>query len=358
MNKTIALALMVVVFGCKKDGKSSGKGAAAAGLPESVTAAIPTGAAAAFNGAWKGRMTLTSALGGSHSMAGDPAAFDIKGDAITVFDGKADHAMPFEIESPCTIRIDEEITEGSMKGGTSFHTIQYVIKDGKALLGDGGVGFRKGKSAVFCTTGMDGGVYTLDDKGLCTHWKDKFGKWDSTEGICTWSSEEGKDVLTVGSGNWSTKLIADGDALMSDQFKDETKLYEKTADFAAAKAAVTAKLKADDPGEQAKAAGGKPGDMTTIVGLIATYAADKSLKGKPLEITAQYLNSNSSSSGDQHSYNAILVDSKDSTSFSLTCETKAEVTGFTQYDKVIAKGTIDESFNKPSLKDCTITKAP
>jgi hypothetical protein len=145
--------------------------------------------------------------------------------------------------------------------------------------------------------------------------------------------------------------------LISEQFTDATKLYEKVASFAAAKQAVVEKNQADDPGEQAKAAGGKVGDKSTVVGLIATYAADKSIKGQTIELTAEFLNSNHSWSGDKHYYNAIVVDNKDSTKLTLSCDTKEEVIGFTQYDKVVVKGTIDESFDKPSLKDCTIAKA-
>lgn len=360
MNKTLAIALMTLALGCskKKEGAagSATETAEGGGLPDTVTAWMPKGAAEAWAGAWKGRMTLE--MGGTHSMAGDPAAFDIKGDKAIVFDGKKDHELGFVLESPCTARFDQAITEGSMKGGTSYHTIQYVVKDGKAVLGDGGVGYRKGKAALVCTTGMDGGVYVLDDKGACTHWKQKFGKWDDTKSDCAWSTKDGKEMLTIGTGDWATKVYAEGDFLFAEQFKDETKLYEKAADFAAAKTAVTTQVKADDPAEQAKAAGGKVGDTSTIVNLYASYFADKSLKGKPLEITALYLNSNESSSGDQHFYSAELVDTKDSMKFTLHCETKAAVGPFTQYDKVVAKGTIDEDFGKPSLKDCSVTKAP
>ena len=361
MTKTITIAMLLTVLtagGCKKGGGGS---AAAKGreLPESVMEWTPAGAQQALQGAWKARMTLAANMGGTHSMAGDPVALDIKADTATAFDGKKEHVLKWVVESPCTVRLDEELTEGSMKGGTAYHEIMFVLKDGKALLGDGGVGFKKGNAWVFCTSGMDsGGVYIQEDKSKpCTHWGEKFGTWEQKEGVCKWDTADGKERLTVGTGDWATKLYVEGDLLMTEQFKDAAKLYEKVGDFAAAKQAVIEKNKADDPGEQAKAAGGKVGDKSTVVGLIATYAADKSLKGQTIELTAEFLNSNHSWSGDKHYYNAIVVDNKDSTALTLTCDTKEEVTGFTQFDKVVVKGTLDESFDKPSLKDCTITKA-
>lgn len=363
MTKTITIAMLLTALtsaGCKKKGGGGSAAAKGRELPESVMEWTPPGAQKALEGAWKARMTLAANMGGSHSMAGDPVALDIKAETATAFDGKTEVQMSWVIESPCTARFDEALTEGSMKGGTAYHEVQFVLKDGKALLGDGGVGFKKGNAWVFCVGGMDSdGIYIQEDKAKpCTRWGEKFGKWEQSEGVCKWDTADGKERLTVGTGDWATKLYVEGDLLMTEQFQEATKLYEKVGDFATAKQAVVAKNKADDPGERAKASGGKVGDKSTVLGLIATYAADKSLKGQTVELTAEFLNSNHSWSGDKHFYNAIVVDNKDTTKLTLACHTKEEVTGFTQFDKVVVKGTIDESFDKPSLKDCTITKAP
>jgi hypothetical protein len=50
----------------------------------------------------------------------------------------------------------------------------------------------------------------------------------------------GKDVLTIGTGTWSTKLVADGDFLVSDQFNDEVKkeAVKKHASYDEAKKAM------------------------------------------------------------------------------------------------------------------------
>ena len=372
MKRTMAIALMILAVGCskKKEGDAA-KGEApkaadkpaetGAELPESVMAWMPKGAAEAWQGAWNGRLTLE--MGGTHSMAGDPAAIEIKGDKATVFDGKKETQLGFVVESPCTVRFDQALTEGSMKGGTAYHHKQFAMKDGKLLVGEGAAGYRKGKTAIVCTTGSQGGIYVVPEAGDCQVWEKKFDKWESKKDTCAWSQADGKDVLTLGTGDWASKVTADGDVLADDQFMQFVKegLHEKAADYAAAKEWVTAKVKADDPGEQAKAAGGKVGDTSTIVSLNASYAADKSLKGKPLEIKAQFLNASSSTSSSggttTNFYSAQLVDSKDQTKFTLSCETKEEVKGFKQFDKVIAKGTIGDSFGKPSLEDCTLTKA-
>jgi hypothetical protein len=162
----------------------------------------------------------------------------------------------------------------------------------------------------------------------------------------------------VGSGDWASKLWAEGDVLLSEQFKDETKYYEKAADFATAKTEIAAKVKAEDPGEKAKAAGGKAGDLSTIVNLNATWAADKSIKGKQITLTAQYLNTSTSTSNGKDFYSVVLVDSKETGDFTLFCETATKVEAAMQYGKIVVKGTIDDAFGRPSLKDCTVVEAP
>ena len=105
MNKTITIAMLLTALtaaGCKKKG---GGGSAAKGreLPDSVMEWTPAGADAALQGAWKARMTLASNMGGSHSMAGDPIALDIKAETATAFDGKLEKQLSWVVESPCTI---------------------------------------------------------------------------------------------------------------------------------------------------------------------------------------------------------------------------------------------------------------
>ena len=243
MNKRwIAVALLAAAFGCKKkEGDGGGGGGEASSLPAEISAWMPAGAADAWQGSWSSRLTLRT--GGMMSMAGDPAAIEIKGDKAKVWDGTKEHDLGFAVDSPCSVTFKQTITEGSMKGGTSSHSKQFLIKDGKVIAGEGAVGYRKGKAAVVCMIGMDK-LVTLDDKGACKSWSNMFDKWNSKDTTCAWTSIEGKDVLTVGTGDWSTKVFADKDLLQNEQFSDFVKqgLHTQTKSYDEAKAAVTAKL--------------------------------------------------------------------------------------------------------------------
>jgi hypothetical protein len=227
--KQLACLIVLVACGGKKEGGS------ASNMPEEMAAWMPKGASEAWQGAWSTRLNLS----GKISMSSPVAALDIKGDGAKAFDGKTEHPLGFEIDSPCTVGFKQAITEGSLKGGTSTHGKQFLIKDGKLLAGEGAVGYRKGKAAVACMIGMDK-IATLDDKGVCKSWSNMLDRWSSKDTKCAWSNEGGKDVLTIGTGNWTSKLIADGDLLMNEQFADEVKneSHKKQASYDAAKQAV------------------------------------------------------------------------------------------------------------------------
>jgi hypothetical protein len=351
---------LVALIGCgnKQDGEG---GKAAGGGPSAFKTWMPADAAKQWEGAWAGRMTsLQSSKKKYTSMAGDPVAIEIKGSAATVWDGNAETQMKFSLRSPCEARFAEAITEGSMKGGTSYHDMNFVLENGQLVIGSGDVGFRKGKAAVVCTTGMDGGVTILDDAGACTAWTDDFGKWEKKSVTCTWSTEGDKEALVIDGARGKTTLVADGDVLVGDQFRDHTRYYKRAKDFDDAKAQTQTQLDANDPAKQAQAAGGVVGQTDTVLSLIATFGSDPSLAGKPHEITALYLNENRMTSNGETTYNVILVDSRDSTKLSLTCNLGATTPpeGLVQFDRVVAKGTIGEAFGKPELTGCTVTKAP
>jgi len=362
MTKLTMCAMAALVLGCggKKD-PNSNTGAPEpkddSALPAEVAGWMSKDAAQAWQGAWVTRLSLSRMM---HT-GSDYAALDIKDDGAKAFDGKQEYPLGFTIDTPCTATFSQAITEGSMKGGTSFHTKQFVIKGGKLAAGEGAAGMRKGKTAVACS--ISDKVTTLDDKGACKTWTERFGKWESKDQKCAWSSDGGKDVLTIGDGTWSHKLIADGDLLMDDQFSDQLAKgkHARADSYDAAKAAVTAKLKENDPGEQAKAAGGKVGDTGSVLGLIATFAADpKPLEGKTIEVTGQYYSTGSVTSNGKTTVSLILIADKESSKLTVTCDTTEsdmKALSFTQYDKVTAKGVVKESFGKPSLADCTATAA-
>jgi hypothetical protein len=197
------------------------------GLPAEVRAWMPANAADAWQGAWVTRLTIKTS--GKMSLAGDPAAISIAGDKATIFDGVSEQVLGFKIDSPCSVGFSK-----SEAGATYTFPKSFAIRATTALVGDGPVGYRKGKTALVCT-GFDG-IAVVGDQG-CQMWKQKFGReWKSEPGVCAWSTESGKDTLTIG----KTKVTADGNVLMSDTFAETSKLGEKVASFDAAKQAVKA----------------------------------------------------------------------------------------------------------------------
>ncbi|CAN5909397.1 hypothetical protein BH11MYX2_BH11MYX2_10140 [soil metagenome] len=362
MKKTaIAITMAALALGgCKKkDGDESGRAGEApkgadGGGPAAFAPWQQKDAAKLWEGAWKGRMTLESSKKGYSSMAGDQAAYEVKGDKATVTDGTNDATMKFTLEAPCQAQFTEDITAGGMKGGKAFHEKTFVLENGALGIGEAAAGYRKGKAAIVCSSD---GVTIVDDKGGCATWKKTFDKWESKDEKCEWSQDAGKDKLTIGTGDWSRKVYAAGDVLAAEQFRDEAKYTEKSADLATAKKSVGDAVKKDDPAEQAKAAGGVAGKTDSIASLTVSFAADESLKGKPIELTGLLKQTGTMSSNGETMQQFLLkdVDSKDD-KIDMFCMGKTPAPeGVKTGDKVTATGTLDKSFGKPELKDCTIT---
>ena len=243
-----ALVAFAGACGKKKDGGGSGAagggasggGASGVHLPPPVAMWMQAGAADAWQGVWQSHLSL-------HTMKSldAPIALAIKGDTATAFDGTAEHTLAVRIDAPCRISFDEK------DGATTWtYSKQFLIAGGKLVAaGDGAGGYRKGKAAVVCKIGSED-LFTLDDAGVCHSWKADFmdkNKWDGAPATCVWSQENGKDVLTVGTGDWSSKLVANGDLLTSEQLDSETtsKTYmTPAADYATAKAWATAQAAA------------------------------------------------------------------------------------------------------------------
>lgn len=327
-------------------------------VPAAFAAWMPKGANLAWEqNAWASRMQLRTS--GTMSMAGDPVAIEIKGDKAKVFDGKTDHELGFAIDAPCTVAFTKTITEGNMKGGTQTMRKHFVMAEGKFLVGDGAAGYRKGKSAFVCGHGEHEYV-TLDESGACKSHRERMGDWEAKDVKCEWTTVDGKEALKIGEGDFPITVIADGDTLQSAQFTDGVKqnLHVAAKSWDDAKAAVTATTKANDPAEIAKAAGGKVGETGTVASLAATFAAERqSTLGKQVEVTALYMNSSSSTANGKTTHSVMLVDSKDQTKLTLPCRVEAVVKDVKQWDKVTAKGTVAESFDKPALENCTVTKS-
>lgn len=239
----------VAMVGCKSkdDDKAAGASAAKpneptggdAELPDELAGWMPKDASQLWQGAWSTRLTLRTS--GSMSMAGDPAAIEVHGDKATVWDGVAEHAVGFAMRGPCSADFAVTRTEGAAVM-TSHHEKRFAVRGGALEVGgDGAVGYRRGKTAVACAVD---GVYVVDASGACKLWSLSLGKWAGKPATCEWKTADGKDVLSVGRDkSWTTDLVADGDALASDQFRDEVKLTTRAKDYAEAKAKVSAPAK-------------------------------------------------------------------------------------------------------------------
>jgi hypothetical protein len=340
----VVLALAVVAIaaaGCKKKASDSGSGAATTGGGGDEAAPAPdvfarmdlAGRAKALQGAW----VLDSA---------GMLAIGIQGDDVTTYDGKKEVHAKLKITSPCQASFAVQTKMG--EEATSY---SLVMKDGKAALGLGTAGEKQGKGAVVCA-GL--GVYVLDDAGTCTEWK-HFGQWSSEPGTCGFRQEDGKTVFFAKTMGGEDTAPVDGDVIWADQLRDER--AKPVADYATARAAVDAHVKANDPGQQAQAAGGKVGDTSTVAGLIATFGADKTkVEGQKVTVTGRFMSSNKITSGDKTTYNAMLAIDKDHLQPTLMCNTAAEVTGLMQWDEVTAEGTVHAFGDEPVLDDCTVTK--
>jgi hypothetical protein len=349
------ICIVVALAGCKKHEGGGAAASAGGDLPDELAKWMPANAHDLLQGVWETHISFYDA-----KQLDVPAALEIKGDTAHAFDGKTEHTLQFSLKNPCQFALSE-----SAGGGEVTYTKFFLAAGGKlAAIGDGAGGYRKGKEAIVCAIGREG-LVVADATGACKAWEVDFfnKKWKSTPTQCQWTQKDGKDALQIGKPDdpFSNTLVADGDLLWSDQLRDEAKterFMKRAPDYAAAKAWAESERKARDPGEQAKVAGGKVGDTSTVAGLQASYAADKSLKGKAIELTALYLNNNSATSGGKTTYNVIVVDSKDNTKITLMCNLKDQVKGLVQWDKVKVKGTVGDFMDEADLEDCTVTKAP
>lgn len=237
MSRTLTLSIVVAslsLAACKKDEKAGG-GDKPAGKPaetdkKAAEPPKPTGPFAAWDldartKAWQGAHVAPLQSLGSWS------AIEVKGDKVVVWDGKEEKTLDFAVLSPCEARFMESLPDGSRSGWTSH----YTIKDGKIVAGMGDAGSRKGKEAIACVSNT---IVVMDASGTCTEWKASMfddGKYEQAPATCRWLEEDGKEMFGVTIRDWETKLLVDGDALMTEQLAQTHS--EPVADLAAAKAA-------------------------------------------------------------------------------------------------------------------------
>lgn len=238
MTMRTLLALTLTLMACQGDAaKAPGTaGEPATGNPvtgKTEAPAADTGPFAAWDMAGR-----RAAFAGAHLTPGDMigtwAAWEVQGTRVKVWDGTAEKTYDLAVKSPCEV----EVIEVSA-GGSSSTTHHYTLKGGQLIMGLGDAGSRKGPEAIAC---ISNAVVTLDASGHCLQWKasmfDK-GKYESQPGQCAWVKEGDKELFAATVNGSETRLLVDGDALLTDQL--QTTHSQKLPDFAAAKAARDAK---------------------------------------------------------------------------------------------------------------------
>lgn len=296
---------------------------------------MPKDAAKAWEGAWLMRLTPDGPI----------VAVNVVGDKATIFDGREEKQVAFSVVQPCAAAF-------------GANEVQFLLRDGAAkgrpatiVSGHGAAGMRKGDTAIVCGDGHDPdapeeGVY-LVTKNRCKTWKrDAKGVWGFRTGVCVWANARGDDLLDVGTEHYSSTLIVKGDFLEERNFTKSATQHRRATSWDAARTEVNANLPPVSKLDEAKAAGGVIGDMTTIAGIQATYANNKGpLIGVDLEVRGTLV--------EIHGKTTVIEDK-----LRLVCESTAAVTKVKQGDTVVAKGRIDTRHDEARLQRCTLTKAP
>jgi hypothetical protein len=339
----VRLALLLLLVACK-DGQSLVDHAQKKGgveKPGDMDEWMPKEAIGAWQGAWLLQLVDD----------GPRVAVNIAGDKATIFDGKDEKQVAFEIIEPCAVALGE-------------HELQFLIRAGKILIGRGAAGMRKGDKAIVCGDGRDPGapeegVYLVTGN-KCQTWKRDKGAWNWRTGVCVWANARGDDLLDVGTEHYSSTVIVKGDFLEEKHFTASAKGNSRATTWDAAKTMATANMKPASKLDEALAAGGRVGDTSTIAGLHATYANNPTpLVGQEIVIRGQFLESSTETiHGQVGATLSVIVDPANPKAMQLVCKTHGAVTGIKPGDMVYARGDIDTGHDYARLKRCRITKAP
>ncbi len=230
---TMALGLALLAFyGCNKETDSSTSGAAGSTINKQPKPATNGPFAAwdlpAIKAGWQGDWVVGGSVLGSYE------AWDVKGDKVTIFNGKDEKTLDFVVTSPCTVKTIEKSA-----GGSSSTVHHFAMSGGKLYIGLGDAGLKKGSQAVACASNK---VWTLDASGKCQQLEASMfedGKWKPSPGDCKFKKDGDKDVFVLVNSGSESKLEVLGDILASLQMSRN--VAQKFADFAAAKAALKAK---------------------------------------------------------------------------------------------------------------------
>ena len=219
--QTIVFISLLAGCGGKKDdasGTSSGK-------PTDKTEVKPDKAAGPFADfgstddvlqKWQGAWVLETGSLGHYE------AWEVKGNKVTTFDGKAEKTVELEIESPCSGRVVEKTASGTSGSGVTF-----VFEGATLHTGMGDAGIKKGDKILACGSGK---IFVWDGKACVAH-ENNFGRWENAPTDC---KLDGTSFTAKRPGmDMKSTFIVQSDILMSEQMKGNK--VEKATDFADAK---------------------------------------------------------------------------------------------------------------------------
>ena len=235
---------------------------------------------AALAGAW----VVPNEGNGFSSEYTQPMAIliDDKSEQVTIWDGREQTTARLKLDGPCMIALMKPAADHDGESGRMY---SLRVHDGVAELGSGNdAGERVGDGAVLCS----GFVYVMDDDGDCA----RVGAFDQRDGstdtkgdraTCGFRKDDkGKEVFYYRDPSFPDKeetAPVDGWRIGAPDERDPNDpnkdAFHRYRDFVAARAAVDADARANDPLLIAKDAGGTVGDTSTVAGLVATYATDR-----------------------------------------------------------------------------------
>jgi hypothetical protein len=182
------------------------------------------------------------------------------------WNGRLEVPVELELRVPCAlvVRFADDID----------NLYSIAERDGELIVATGIGGQRVGRGAVACRSGH---WYVVDEQGTCT------SDLIAPQPRCGIRTVNGREVFYIDDDQTSI----DGDTIGLEGNDPRVKQYP---DAAAARAAVTEDLHANDPLWVMRALGGKVGDTRTIPGLIATYLARPNrVLGRRVTVTARYV---------------------------------------------------------------------
>ncbi len=220
LQTTVFIGLVAIGCGGKKDDSSGGT---ASTKTTDVKVDKPAGPFADFGSTddvlqkWQGAWVLETGSLGHYE------AWEVKGNKITAFDGKAEKTFELEIDSPCAGRVVEKTASGSSGSGLTF-----VFEGATLHAGMGDAGMKKGDKILACGSGK---IFVYDGKTCVAH-ENNFGRWENKPTECKLDGTT-FTAKRPGMGDMSSTFIVQGDVLMSEQMKGNK--VEKAASFAEAK---------------------------------------------------------------------------------------------------------------------------